>query len=339
MLIQTKNMLTKLLTPLTFFLFANLLSAQVPKQVVVEHFTNTRCSICANRNPGFFTNLDNQTDVLHLAYHPSSPYSNCIFSQHNPNENDARTNYYGIYGGTPRLVIQGDVVPSSQDYSSNSIFSSHTGEMTPVSISIEQTWDGTDSIQVRAVIKREAAGSLGTLRLFVGLFERFIDYDAPNGESGHHNVFRKGLSTMSGLTVNLPTTVGDSVVFQNKVSAESEWVQTEIYAAAILQEESSKELVQAKAVDISQNPLVGIRNIEDDLEWNVFPNPSSDFVSVNLKENTESVLRLFDLNGKLLFETVFNQKANISLEGFNQGQYLILVTNEKGRAMKKVLKF
>ena len=339
MLIQTKNMLTKLLTPLTFFLFANLLSAQVPKQIVVEHFTNTRCSICANRNPGFFTNLDNQTDVLHLAYHPSSPYSSCVFNQHNPSENDARTNYYGIYGGTPRLVIQGEVVSGNADYSSNSIFSSHTGETTPVSISIEQTWYGTDSIQVRAVIKREAAGSLGALRLFVGLFERFIDYDAPNGESGHQNVFRKGLNAMNGQTLNLPATVGDSVVFQNKVSAESEWVQTEIYAAAILQEESSKELVQVKAVDISDNPTVGIADIEEGLEWNVFPNPSSDFVSVNLKENTESVLRLFDLNGKLLFETVFNQKANVSLEGLNQGQYLIRVTNEKGSAVRKIFKY
>jgi len=82
------------------------MTAQVQKNVVVEHFTNTRCGICASRNPGFFTNLNNNPDVIHLAIHPSSPYSSCVFNQHNSVDNDDRTNYYGIYGGTPRLVVQ-----------------------------------------------------------------------------------------------------------------------------------------------------------------------------------------------------------------------------------------
>tara|TARA_B110000285_G_C15096412_1_gene602244 strand:+ start:1583 stop:1825 length:243 start_codon:yes stop_codon:yes gene_type:complete len=78
----------------------------VVKKVLVEHFTYTRCSVCASRNTGFITNLNAQSDVVHISYHPSSPYSNCQFNQYNLQENDDRTKYYGVFGSTPRLVIQ-----------------------------------------------------------------------------------------------------------------------------------------------------------------------------------------------------------------------------------------
>ncbi len=47
-----------------------------------------------------------QSDVVHVSYHPISLYSNCQFNQLNPQENDDRTKYYGVFGSTPRLVIQ-----------------------------------------------------------------------------------------------------------------------------------------------------------------------------------------------------------------------------------------
>ena len=115
-----------------------LVFSQVPKKVVVEHFTNTNCSICASRNPGFYTNLHNQTGILHLAVHPSSPYPNCLLYQQNGTANDARTNYYGIYGSTPRLVINGNVISGGTNYSSSSIFTPYLGLTSPASIRIIQ---------------------------------------------------------------------------------------------------------------------------------------------------------------------------------------------------------
>ncbi len=53
------------------------------QSVLVEHFTNTLCSICASRNPGFYQNLQSQQDVLHIAYHPSSPYAACVLNKQN----------------------------------------------------------------------------------------------------------------------------------------------------------------------------------------------------------------------------------------------------------------
>src|SRR4051812_23780642 len=96
--------------------------AQVPKKIVVEHFTNTNCSICASKNPGFYANLSSQPNIQHIAVHPSSPYPACMLSQHNVTENDARTNYYGVYGSTPRFIINGELIAPSVNLDNASVF-------------------------------------------------------------------------------------------------------------------------------------------------------------------------------------------------------------------------
>src|SRR5215207_809064 len=85
--------------------------AQVPKKIMVEHFTNTKCPVCTARNPGFYANFNSQPNVLHLAVHPSQPYSACLLYQQNAAENNLRTQYYsGVFGSTPRLVINGNII-------------------------------------------------------------------------------------------------------------------------------------------------------------------------------------------------------------------------------------
>ena len=66
--------------------------SQVAKKTIAEHFTNINCNICASRNSGIYTNLNTQSNLIHLAIHPSSPYSSCLLYQQNEAANDARTN-------------------------------------------------------------------------------------------------------------------------------------------------------------------------------------------------------------------------------------------------------
>ena len=131
MLLQFKFVNMKKSLLLSFFVLALLQTnfAQVLQTVVVEHFTNTRCGICASRNPGLFNNLAANPKILHIAVHPSSPYSTCLLNQHNKVENDARTNFYGIYGGTPRIVINGTVMNGS--FTSSTLFDTFKTKTSP----------------------------------------------------------------------------------------------------------------------------------------------------------------------------------------------------------------
>ncbi|HTN16524.1 MAG TPA: hypothetical protein VL092_02510, partial [Chitinophagaceae bacterium] len=84
------------------FLHADRADAQVPLNSVVTHFTNTKCSVCASRNPGFHKNTAAHAEVTLLSVHPSSPYAACVLSKQNTVDNDALTKKWGVYGATPR---------------------------------------------------------------------------------------------------------------------------------------------------------------------------------------------------------------------------------------------
>lgn len=310
---------------LLFFLSSGMLAfAQVPKKIVVEHFTNTLCSICANKNPGFYANYAGQTNTIHLAYHPSSPYSACIFSQHNVAENNARTNYYGIFGGTPRLVIQGDVIPTNVNYSLPSLFSAYTGQTSPASIRIEQTKFNNDSLQANIIIKTVDNHTLGNLVLYVALAEDTIFYNAPNGENQHYDVFRKSLSGSAGISLNLPATIGDSLVYSFSSNNQPAWNFNRIFTLAILQEESSKDVVQSEAAPANQSGMATTLSNTYYLGDGLSVNTYEDGLIATQKDFLPNrILSLFDLSGKQVFsKTLTNSIEKISFNYLPKGIYL-----------------
>lgn len=312
--------------------------AQVPQKIVVEHFTNTVCGVCANRNPGFYTNLNSQSGALHLAIHPSSPYNTCALNLSNVAENDARTNYYGIYGSTPRLVIQGSVISSSANYSSSSIFTPYQNQTTPASIRIVQTKFGSDSIRAQVIIKTETTHSLGNLSLFVALAEDTVFYTGPNGEAMHFDVFRKSLTGTSGITVNLPANVGDSIVYTMSSPSNSAWMFSHIYTMAILQDSANKSVVQAEAVPASSNTmLTGINSaIPNDPAIRVFYSSlNGQNLIVQQEENTSSKeLLLYAISGKLILTVnITSNQQQVNLGTLSEGIY-VYALKSKGVIVK-----
>ena len=315
------------------------LFSQVPKKVVVEHFTNTKCSICASRNPGFYTNLNSQTGIIHLAVHPSSPYSGCLLNQHNVSENDARTNYYGIYGSTPRLVIQGVVISSQADYSSASIFTPYFGQTSPASIKIVQSKYGNDSIRSRIVIKTEANHSLGNLKLFVALAEDVITYTGSNGEPMHYDVFRKSLTGATGSVINLPATVGDSVVFTMASSINGDWDYSKIFTLAILQDAVTKAVIQSQSIPASSNAVAtGILGLNSAVaNINVFVKEKKIVVEQN-NVSEKIQINIYGIAGKLLLsKSLENKYEEVEMSENALGIYFYHITSK--HALLKTGKF
>lgn len=309
--------------------------AQVPKKVVVEHFTNSKCSICASLNPGFYTNLNKQKDVIHLAIHPSSPYSACVLSQHNVVENDGRTNYYGVYGSTPRLVIQGVVIASNANYSSSAIFTPYLNQTSPASIRIVQTKFGKDSIRSRIVIKTEASHSLGALSLFVALAEDTLNYKGSNGEPVHYDVFRKSLSGFSGMNVTLPTKVGDSLVYTLSSPSNAAWNFAHIFTLAILQEKNSKAVVQSQSVPASSNSVITSLPDASLTEYSIHVFSTQEGILVNQDQFAENLsVTIYDATGKIVFSKPLSINHEvISLPMQSAGMYLYSVQS-KERVLK-----
>lgn len=342
-IISKKLPMKKTITSLTvaIIITSQLAFAQVAKKTIVEHFTNTKCSICASRNPGFYTNLGTQTNVLHLAIHPSSPYSGCLLSQQNLAANDARTNYYGIYGSTPKLVINGNLISPSANYASSTIFTPYIGLTSPASIRIVQEKFATDSIRATVSIKTEAVNTLGALSLFVALAEDTVFYTGSNGEPLHFDVFRKALTAAIGNPVTLPATVGDSVVYTFSSLSNPIWDFSRIFTLAILQETSSKNLVQAEAVPAAIGSVTtnvsAIKKVTN--LFTLFPTVAHDYVNVQLNKldfNTE--IKIVDIIGKVVY-TTHPTTLNFKLEtsNYKSGVYFVQVTSGYETATKRFI--
>lgn len=304
---------TKSATVLLILCTVQNMFAQVPKKVVVEHFTNTKCSVCASRNPGFYTNYNAQSGVIHLAIHPSAPYSACFFNQHNVSENDARTNFYGVYGSTPRLVIQGSVIPGSANYSQSSLFSPFLSQTSPASIKIRQVNYGADSIRTRVVITTEAAHTLQGLSLFVALAEDTINYTGSNGEAVHFDVFRKTLTGVTGISVALPPTVGDSVVFTKSSTINAAWTIKNLFSLVILQETASKAVVQSEKSSANKsstsNPPTGLLSAAMNKDNYIAYAIENTLVLQQKVLSVNTVVSVYALSGQLLLEKTLSKNS------------------------------
>jgi len=332
----------KIISTISLSLISLFCFSQVQKKVIVEHFTNTVCSVCAVKNPELYSNLNNYPHVMHIAYHPSSPYSSCLLNQHNVSENDARTNYYGIYGATPRLVIQGEVTSPNVSFSGAETFTAYFNQESEVSMQLNQTKFGLDSIQVNLIIKTEVSHNYTTENLLVGLAEDTIFYSSPNGEDEHYDVFRKAFSSINGDAVTIPGNVGDSVVLTWMVNSHLEWDLSRIFAYAILQTDT-KELIQAEYLlaDGSASPMdlnssVGVSSEEKVLGVTIFPNPAVNNVTINTYSDEMSSIIFYNLIGEKVITTSVKGMIQVDVSSFPKGIYLVEVKNKKETLVKKL---
>ena len=296
--------------------------AQVSRRIVVEHFTNSRCSICASLNPGFYQNLAAQgPDVVHIAYHPSSPYQTCLFSQQNKVENDARTQFYGVYGSTPKFLINGTLITTSTNYNDPAIFNPFENLTSNWSLNMNQMRIG-DSIEVRTVLKRISAGPETNLVVYGGLAEDTVFYSSPNGENRHYDVFRKALLGNSGQNIPAPVQVGDSLVWTSRVGISANWNPERLYSYAIVQQSGNRQVLQTQALPPGLGLTTTIHSLQKP-SLRLFPNPALDQLRIELPSESVFEGAIWDTQGKLHQRLILSSSETVSLSGLAPGYYVL----------------
>jgi hypothetical protein len=71
----------------------------------------------------------------------------------------------------------------------------------------------------------------------------------------------------------------------------------------------------------------------------VYPNPTSGIINIEIPSLTEkTTLSVYDLQGRMVYTQETNQVENtISLEGIQDGVYLIQIDNTAGSITKKIV--
>jgi len=313
-----KKLFTVLFVALSISLFA-----QVPRTVVVEHFTNTLCGTCASRNPGLFTNLNNNPDVLHLAIHPSSPYSSCLFNQEDV--------YYNIYGATPRIVVQGSVISPSTSFGDATLFSNQAGQMSPFNVRVNIDNINNGQATVAVVVKTEATHNFVDLKLFTALAEDTVYYNAPNGEGLHYNVFRTSVFEVDGKTITPATAVGDSVMFTQTITLGSNWDWSRLVGISILQESGNKNIVQAAS---SRAQLFTSTQSIKTAPFQLYTADNKVFFTAN--DIGRFDVQVYNLQGQLLKQLQSNGQDEWTFDDIVTGAYLIRV-QQNGKGWTKIL--
>lgn len=304
-------------------IITNIGKAQIPKRSIVEHITNTRCSVCANTNPKFFNYYQTQTEFSHISYHPSSPYSSCVLNKHNVGENDDRVKFYNAYGSTPKFIINGNVLPTSSNYSSASTYQPYLTDSTEVDVRISSLLYNTanDSIIVKATVKSIAQNNLGQLQLFIALAEDTVFYNAPNGENIHQNVFRKAFTSVEGESIS-PPQVNDSITYRFSIALNAEWDVERINVFAILQEAQSKNLVQShKTTELMIDGVISNNDTNDSKSFSVFPNPVNQTLYFN-GNLVGKLIKIYSIEGKLMKEQIL-RNSSIDVSELKPGIYFL----------------
>jgi hypothetical protein len=299
------------------------LNAQkVPRRVVVEHFTNSYCSVCANRNPGFYQNLSGFPQVLHVAIYPSAPYALCPFSQYNKPEQDARTSYYGVYGSTPKLVIAGTALPASASYNDQAIFTKELDSLSSFDAAITIHAINATTGEARLTIYKKDISSLDSLWLYAVLAQDTLNFTANNGETHHYDVFKKSIWGTDAVKVAVPETIGDSMSYTNTFSIDPLWPKKLIRATVMLQRDDKRieQAARSKALELTGIPT-GISVSGATNKIGCFPQPAGD--RLYFTQSVHGRVSVFDLQGRIIFQQNVKDVKDINVSALVSGCYVI----------------
>jgi hypothetical protein len=321
------------------FFFVTEVSAQdVPKNIIVEHFTNTRCSACASRNPGFYNVLNQNPNVIHIAFHPSAPYSTCLFSTQNKIQNDARPKYYGIFGSTPRFVING--VEKSSQATSGTVYNEFKNQTTPVDLQVKVAKAGTD-IEVSFGINIKSNNTIGSVNYLVALVEDTVFYNAPNGEKIHRDVFRKSLTNDMLPSFTVPQNAGNQYNFRDVIKTEAFWDLSRIYAIVILTD-SNKKVVQVAKSPLYNPNTVSSTDQQPEIAQNVniYPNPvtSELFFQSYSNESIQNIVIKNSIGQKVMEIAPKVSESSINVSNLINGTYFLEVSIENRISVQKFIK-
>ena len=86
---------------------------------------------------------------------------------------------------------------------------------------------------------------------------------------------------------------------------------------------------------LSYSQVDGIEEVNNSIDWKVFPNPASQVlhVRVSLEQNADLKYEIVDISGKLIREGNFfsSEEAQISISNLNSGTYFIRLTTASGQ--------
>jgi Outer membrane protein Omp28/Secretion system C-terminal sorting domain len=316
----------------------SIFAQNVKKYVLMEHFTNTFCGICAASNPGFYSTIKVETnpDVHHLAIHPEIPYMQCPLYQANMTEQTKRKAFYNVQG-TPRVCINGGANTSVGSVTTASL-ATEVAKTSPLSLKVKEI-TGTTGRTATITVKPVGDVPTAEYRLFVAVVEKKLNFSpvGGNGESIHYDVFRKFLTSADGDAYTMPSK-GVEASLNFNYTPVAPWVADQVYVLAFIQNMTTKEVLNSGTkFDLTS----ATDELQLDNQVQVSPNPTNGTFRYAFDNLTPQYLTITNIVGQVILskdnaEIINNGELNLANQP--SGVYYLTIKAKEGLAVKKIVK-
>ncbi len=320
------------------------LNMQAQRTVLLEQFTNSGCSICAQHDPFTYAYVaNNSAQLTAISYHTSFPYFDSLYLE-NTVESSARTNFYGVVG-VPYSIVDGNYYRNSTPNFNSAIATtvSNRAIQTPkYAISpIQNEYSGNQLSTSFAFQSLDAQNSNDSLRAFVVAIEEDVLKSAYAASPGNNSltvynyVMRKMLPNENGTFLQNRSLNGlDQLSFSWNMQHIKN--KAEIRIVAFVQNMGTKEIYNA-FITTPANVTSILQNSENNL-LKLYPNPTSDILFISATSNSIPIVQLMNVLGKEIpVELKANGQTNqIDLSQLDKGIYILHITLEKNVYTRKI---
>jgi len=300
------------------------------EMVVVEIGTGTWCQYCPGAAMGADELTENGQDVAIVEYHSGDAYET--------NESGYRaTTYYAITGfptaffdGT--LSIVGGSTTQSMYASYLPLYETRAAKVSLFELSIEPVYLGGTSFNLTVNANNIYPYPGNSLVLQVICTESHIPVSW-YGMTEVNFVCRKMMPDHLGTAMDFNSQPNQSVTLPLDYGT---WDVENCQAVAFIQDNDTKEILQATRVDLGQ--YVGINNPQE-ADLSIFPNPATEMINISGSNNV-SLVKIINNNGQVVFEQQSDAPTlQVNTSVFAKGVYLIeIYTNAKITTRKLVIR-
>ncbi len=100
---------------------------------------------------------------------------------------------------------------------------------------------------------------------------------------------------------------------------------------------STTGVVYSDSIDVVVDYVAAVKPIKEEVGVSIYPNPTSEYVSIQLAGMDQSSFKMMDAVGNVLLKEVIHGNRKINVGDFNNGIYFLLFETASGRTITKKL--
>lgn len=333
-------------------------AADVPRRFLAEKFTSSTCPPCASWNQNVYNtalaNYNKPGEPIIVNY--QVPIPSAGDPSHNP-DSDMRRSYYGV-NSAPTMVANGMTVDYSNapggtwaDAATYYSQIEQEGAAQPAFVSVggtatydRQAGSSTADVSASATVNSNLDLSQGNYALQIVVAQKYYTYNAAsNGDVNYKHVMRKMLPSPNGTALNVTaggsTTVNENYTFNiggvtGGAAGNFNLWNDDIEVVFIVEDRDNNMVMNA---DIANLTYVGLEET-DLVKASIFPNPANDVLNIQLDEEQELNVKIFDLSGKVVLAKEYGQSfgEQINTSNLQAGMYIVQVVVDGKMASQRI---